>query len=997
MSHLRASLIISTWNGRHLLETCLPKALRAVAEAGGDHEVIVVDDASRDDTVAYVKREFPQVRLLALKRNLRFAGANNAGARIARGEYLVFLNNDMLVEPDFLEPLLRPFRDPGVFAVTAQIHMPPKYAGGREIRETGLVRARFEDGLFVLRHEDLPASCGSPGLEAAPAAQEPVPVLYAGGGSSAWRRDRFLQLGGFDRLFRPFYFEDLDVSYRAQKAGWKVVFAPGSQVVHQHRQTNNPRNFPARYIERMFGKNNLLFTWKVLTDQTLLNAHFRRLWRLIVGGGRRQAPAQLPAWFLRAALQVPELLVKRHRARARLLLSDAEVLRQGEAAAAVEAAEAGSVPSSGGQTRSGRRILVLGFAPLPFERERMVDSRGFRTWHIAQALNLDGHHVTLVACRSPGAYERASSRPPVLRFEGERLVYYSAEREVFEGGQFLKQLCDRTQPDAIVTVHAYCAWVASRLRTEAPLWADLDSHAVGEGGEAAMAQGWPWERAALTRADAFSVVSQRRKHCLLGELAAVGRLGAADHPQEQIYYLPSPIDNAPYHHTKQVLRGRLVSEDDFIVLWSGAYDANTDVDTLLAGIAAAMREEARIRFVSLGGARPGEDNAAFYEFRRKVDESDLADRFLFLGWMSQEEVPSYYFESDVGISIECLSPELQLGGRYRLVDMMRAGLPVIATFGSEISEVVQDERLGLTCAPGDPHALQEAILTLARDESLRRRCGERARQWVFKHRILKEVMAPLCQWARNPTPAAGRGRARDQIPSGWHPRGRIARFLQVWETEGRKATLRRVGAGLVGGIAHALARAFVRRRGTKAWGLDPREPPQAALVIRAGGVALTRKVVARLREHYPAVDITVLAPEALAAETRYETGAPVIPAAGAGLVSYRITKQLVRTLHQGEYDTVVVAGEGNRRAELVAILAGFMRRVEVRDDGAAHTFGVAPYKPLLLLLMLLLGAVEKLTLTALLALVWAALWAEGKIWRLRELWGARPAPAPRSR
>ena len=974
MSTPRASIIISTWNGRHLLETCLPRVLRAVEEAGGDHEVIVVDDASRDDTVAYVKREFPQVRLLALKRNLRFARANNAAARIATGEFLVFLNNDMLVEPDFLEPLLRPFRDPSVFAVTAHIHMPPKLVGGREARETGLVRARFEDGLFVLQHEDT-------------AAQEPIPVIYAGGGSSAWRRDRFFELGGFDGLFRPFYFEDLDVSYRAQKAGWKVLFAPTSHVVHQHRQTNNPRNFRPGYVERMFGKNNLLFTWKVLTDQTLVRAHLRRLWHLLM---RPRLHPELAGWFLRAALQLPELLVKRRRARRSVVVADADVLRQAEASLSLEAAEAGRAPSPSGGARTGKRILVLGFAPLPFERERMSHSPCFRTWHIAQALLMDGHDLTVVGCRSPGAYQRESTRSPIMRFEGERLTYYSAAGPVFEGGDFLQQVCDQLHPDGIVTVRAYCAWVASRLRTEAPVWADLEARDV-------VGESWTWERAALARADAFSVASQAQKCALVGELAAVGRLDAQDGADDPIRCLPDAIEDVPYHHTNQVLRGGLVGDDDFVIIWSGRCDRWTDVDTLFEGVAAAMREEARVRLVCIGGAPPGEDDTTFYRFRQRAEESDLADRFLFLGWVSPEQVPSYYFESDAGISVDRAGYGTLVCCRYRILDMLRAGLPVITTLGSETSQVVRDERLGLTVAPGDAAGLGEAILALLRDESLRRRCAERAKQWVFKHRVVEEVMAPLRGWAKNPAPAPDRGRARDEATVGWHPRGRLARFLQVWETRGKKAAVRVVARSMVASLSDALSWLFVMRRATQRWGLDPREPPHSALVIRAGPLALAREAVERIREHYPTAEISVLAPESLVAETKYETGAPVIPAPGAGLVSYRITKALMRALHQGEFDTVVVAGEGNRRAELVAVLAGLMRRVEVRDDGAAHTFWVAPYKPVLLLLMLLAGEVEKVTLTALLGLVWAALWAEGRLWRLQETWRARPTPALRAR
>ena len=136
-------MIISTWNGRQLLETCLPRVLRAVEQEGGDHEVIVVDDASRDDTAEFVRREFPQVRLLALKCNLRFAGANSAGARAARGEVLVFLNNDMLVEPDFLGPLLKHFGDPTVFAATARIEMAPTQVAGEHA---------FADGACDLYH-----------------------------------------------------------------------------------------------------------------------------------------------------------------------------------------------------------------------------------------------------------------------------------------------------------------------------------------------------------------------------------------------------------------------------------------------------------------------------------------------------------------------------------------------------------------------------------------------------------------------------------------------------------------------------------------------------------------------------------------------------------------------------------------------------------------------------------------------------------------------------
>ena len=971
MSELRASLIISSWNGRHLLETCLPRALRAVAYDGGDHEIIVVDDASTDDTVVFVPREFPEVKLLALPRNLRFAGANNAAARAAKGDILVFLNNDMHVAQDFLRPLLRHFEDPRVFAATARLEMEPRWLAGGWIRETGLVRARFENGFFVLQHDE-------------PTSDQPVRVLYAGGGSSAVRRDRFLELGGFDRIFRPFYFEDLDVSYRAQKRGWQVIYEPRSSMLHAHRQTNSPENFPGGYVDLMFGKNSLLFTWKVLTDADLLRRHFCSLGRRLM---RSATEPRMPAFFLRAALQLPGLLASRRRARSGLLLTDRQVLAAAAAAPSVQATDAGAIPY--GSTGRGNRLLVIGFSPLPFEKEQRLGALCFRTWHVAQALLAAGHQVTVVGVRLAGAYASEDTRPQVLRFRGRHFTYYSVAHSVFEQSAFLQRLCDQVKPDAIVAVHAYPTWAASRLASDAPLWADLNGYAMTEaqaraavaGDEAVMAEAWKWERAALARADAFSVVSARQKYVLIGELAAVGRLKGANFGQDYVYHLPNAVEPEPYRHTKIVLRGRLVGERDFVVLWAGGYNTWTDVDTLFRGVTAAMREEPRLKFVSLGGAMPGRDETTFYHFRTLVAESQFADRFVFTGWVPTEEVPNYYFESDVGINIDRYSYEMLIGCRYRILDMLRAGLPVVTTLGTEISQVVEQERLGATFTPGDAAGLRLAILALARDESRRRRSADRARDHVLRNRLVHDVMRPLLRWAADPSPSPDRLTGQETEPV-WRPRSFVGRLAEALETRGVRGALRVVVGAFASRLSDLAFKAFVRRRAVAWWGLDPQEPPHTTLVIRATSLNLSQEAVSKVKERYPAAELTVLAPENLADEMHYETDLPVIAAPGVEACGYRITGDLVGEVRHHRFDTVFVAGEGNRRAELVALLSGAGRRVELREDGAAHLFWVAPYKPLLLVFQLIATILEKLTLSAILGLVWGCLALEGWVWKL---------------
>jgi len=308
-----ASVVIPTWNGKHHLEANLGSVVEAMA-GNPDNEVIVVENGSSDGTVEYLQAAFPTVRVLSLEENLGFGGGSNAGFDAARNDIVVLLNNDMRVEPDFLAPLLEGFDDPQVFAVTAQIFFSDPT---RRREETGLTHGRWT----------------ARGLELGHAIDEQVdrlyPAFYAGGGSSAYDRKKFLEIGGFDALLRPFYYEDSDLSFMAWKRGWKVLYAPGSVVYHEHRGTIG-KKFKAGYVNRVIEKNRLLFVWKNIHSASRLVEH--TIWlqfALLIQAALGPSPLRPGALsLLMAFVQIFEACGARIRARRMAVVDDTEAFRR---------------------------------------------------------------------------------------------------------------------------------------------------------------------------------------------------------------------------------------------------------------------------------------------------------------------------------------------------------------------------------------------------------------------------------------------------------------------------------------------------------------------------------------------------------------------------------------------------------------------------------------------------------------------------------------------
>ncbi|MEE8523308.1 MAG: glycosyltransferase family 4 protein, partial [Thermoanaerobaculia bacterium] len=402
------------------------------------------------------------------------------------------------------------------------------------------------------------------------------------------------------------------------------------------------------------------------------------------------------------------------------------------------------------------RILVLGAAPLPFEHRRRQYASNLRTWHFTQPLLADGHRVRLIAGRLPKTYD--ADVEPVLRSRDGELEYLSLEGGRFHDRGYLQELCDEFEPDAVLGVNTHPSSRAVELETDVPMWCDLNGWVMAEAqskchvyeDDRYLSHFWKMEQAILDRADVISTVSRAQAFATLGELATRGRLGYRNFGYEFVHPIPNAVAEVEYRHDAHVVRDVLVPADAFVVLWAGGYNTWTDVDFLYDALTAAMEEVGRLHFVSTGGMIEGHDEITFKRFVERAGDGPYRDRFHFVGWVPTEHVASYYFESDLGVNVDSRNYETVFGARNRLNDMMKTGLAVLTTLGTEISEVIDEHGLGLTCAIGDSAGFAERLIWAARHPEELRAMAEGARDFVCERFSYARTTAPMRAWAAAP-------------------------------------------------------------------------------------------------------------------------------------------------------------------------------------------------------------------------------------------------------
>lgn len=285
------SIIIPAWNSESQLKKNLPHVLAAAAKISA--RVIVIDDNStKDMTYEYLLSQGSRITLLHNEITLGFARTVNRGVESSTTDLIILLNTDVRPSLNCFVGIHERFeRD--TFALS--LNSDGSFAGGMWSR-----------GLF--HHYRITISKDF---------KPPYASLYASGGQGVFDRQKWLALGGMDPMYAPFYWEDVDLGYRAWKRGWKIYWLPDKKVIHDHDSSTISSSFSRTFINQTALRNQFIFTWKNITDFRLFISHHLYLLFYLL---------KYPRAVLSATTRLPAIIISKFRESPKSKRTDQEIL-----------------------------------------------------------------------------------------------------------------------------------------------------------------------------------------------------------------------------------------------------------------------------------------------------------------------------------------------------------------------------------------------------------------------------------------------------------------------------------------------------------------------------------------------------------------------------------------------------------------------------------------------------------------------------------------------
>ncbi|MDB5109184.1 MAG: wbbL 4 [Mucilaginibacter sp.] len=232
------SIVIPNYNGKHLLKDYLPYTYAAIENAGVAYEIIIVDDASKDDSVEFIRTGYPQIKLLVNNHNRGFSYSCNQGIAASECELILLLNSDVKLTPDYFSSQWKYFTLPDTFGVMGRIID----MDGDRIQDAARLPKfngfKLKTAFFYYTDKE----------------NDWLYTFYLSGANALIDAAKLKQIGGFYELFSPFYCEDMELSIRAWKLNWKCYYE--HKAICRHQVSASTKNYKtAKWVKSIYYRN----------------------------------------------------------------------------------------------------------------------------------------------------------------------------------------------------------------------------------------------------------------------------------------------------------------------------------------------------------------------------------------------------------------------------------------------------------------------------------------------------------------------------------------------------------------------------------------------------------------------------------------------------------------------------------------------------------------------------------------------------------------------
>jgi GT2 family glycosyltransferase len=241
MNKKSISIVIPNYNGAHLMKEYLPSVINAIHYSNIEYEIIVIDDASKDNSVSLIKNQYPEIQIICNQKNLGFSKTCNLGIIKAQKDLIFLLNTDVALEQNYFENQFKYFENPNTFGVMGRI----MNFNGKKIEDAART-LRFKghklkaDKFYYINNN-----------------KKPVYTAYLSGANALIDRKKLNLLNGFDEIYSPFYFEDFDLGLRAWRMGWFCIYEHYSICYHKVSASTNKLN-KLNFVKMIYNRNSFI-------------------------------------------------------------------------------------------------------------------------------------------------------------------------------------------------------------------------------------------------------------------------------------------------------------------------------------------------------------------------------------------------------------------------------------------------------------------------------------------------------------------------------------------------------------------------------------------------------------------------------------------------------------------------------------------------------------------------------------------------------------------